>query len=145
MKDKGLVVSSEGDLAQVEVSCIIDSCHSCSARSLCIGQAQSKGLIAAKNPLKASPGDEVEIDIPETKYSQALLVIFGTLLGASLAGIAVGYFISSFFSLPSTGTSLFGLLAFLAVAATALFRFFKKKNRKTLYPLIVEIIKKGKA
>lgn len=142
MKDKGVVVSSAGDLAQVEVSCVVDSCHNCPARSLCIGQAQAKGLIAAKNPLGASPGDQVEIDIPDTKYSRALLAIFGALLGASLAGIGVGYFISLLFSLPSTPTTFLGLLAFLGVAATALFRYFKKKNRKTLYPLIIEIIKK---
>lgn len=144
MKDRGLVVSSEGDLAHVEVSCVVDSCHSCSARSLCVGQAQSKGLITAKNPLNASPGDEVEIDIPDTKYSQSLIAIFGALLAASLAGIGVGYFISSLFSLPSAGISLLGLLLFLVIAGIILFRYFKKKNRKSLYPLIVDIIKKGK-
>lgn len=144
MRDKGFVVSSRGELAQVEVSCVVDSCQSCSARSVCLGPAQSKGLITAKNPLNASPGDEVEVSIPDTKYSQALIVIFGALLGASLAGIGVGCFISSLFSLPSAGISLLGLLLFLAVAGILLFRYFKKKNRKALYPLIVDIIKKGK-
>ena len=95
--------------------------------------------------MNASPGDEVEVSIPDTKYSQALLVIFGALLAASLAGIGLGYLISSVFSLPSAGTSLLGLVLFLAVAGTALFRYFKAKNRKTLYPLIVEIIKKAQA
>lgn len=143
MKDKGLVVTTKNDLAQVEVQCLIEACSSCSARSLCTGNNESKGLLEVQNPLKASVGDEVEIDVPETKYNQALILLFGTLLVATLLGMGAGYLLSPFVPLSSSAASLLGLI--LAVLGTGLFlfRYFRKKNKIHMYPVIINILKKG--
>ena len=143
MKDKGLVVNTKNDLARVEVQCFIDSCGSCSARSLCTGQDKSKGLLEAKNPLKATVGDEVEIEIPETKYNQALILLFGTLLVAALLGMGAGYLLSPLVPLSSSVTSFFGLILAVLGTGLVLFRYFRKKNKMHLYPVIINILKKG--
>ena len=93
MKDNGLVVSINKDLAHVEVKCL-EACRDCSARSLCVGQKQAKGLLAVKNPLNAGPGDKVQIEVPDTNYSKALILLFGTLLIVALIGMAAGYLLS---------------------------------------------------
>jgi positive regulator of sigma E activity len=143
MKDKGLVVATRDDLAQVEVQCLIESCGSCSARNLCTGQDKAKGLLEVQNPLRANTGDEVEIEIPETKYTQALILLFGTLLVAALLGMGAGYLLSPLVPLSSSAASLLGLI--LAVLGTGLgfFGYFRKKNKPHLYPVIINIIKKG--
>jgi len=143
MKDKGLVVATKNDMAQVEVQCLIESCGSCSARSLCTGQDKSKGLLEAQNPLKACTGDEVEIEIPETKYNQALILLFGTLLIAALLGMGTGYFLSPLVPLSSSAVSLLGLILAVLGTGLVLFRYFRKKNKAYMYPVIINILKKG--
>ncbi len=143
MKDKGLVVSTKNNFAQVEVQCLIESCASCSARSLCTGRDKSKGLLEVQNPLNACTGDKVEIEIPETKYNQALILLFGTLLAAALLGMGAGYFLSPIVPMSSSAASLLGLI--LAVLGTGLFlfRYFRKKNKIHMYPVIINILNKG--
>jgi positive regulator of sigma E activity len=143
MKDKGLVVSTKDDLAQVEVQCLIESCGSCSAKSLCTGQDKAKGLLAVKNPLKACAGDRVAIEIPETKYNQVLILLFGSLLIAALLGMGAGYLLSSFLPLSSSAASLLGLLLAVIGAGGILYRHFRRKFKDQLYPVIINILKKG--
>lgn len=143
MNDNGVVVSTKESLAQVEVSCLVESCHNCRARSLCIGQDTSKGLLVVKNPLRAIPGDEVQIEIPETRYNKVLILFFGSLLVSALMGMGAGYFFSTLFSLSSTPSSFIGLLLGIVIGGWLLFRFFRKRNEPTLYPIITDIIKKG--
>jgi positive regulator of sigma E activity len=143
MKDKGLVVATKNDLAKVEVHCLIESCGSCSARSLCTGDDKSKGLLEVQNPIQACTGDEVEIEIPETKYNQALILLFGTLLVAALLGMAAGYLLSPFIPLSSSAASLLSLILAVLTTSLALFRHFRKKNKLHMYPVIINILKKG--
>lgn len=143
MKDKGLVVSTQDDFARVEVQCFIESCHDCSARSLCVGQDKKKGMLVATNPLNAQAGDEVEVDIPETKYNQALILLFGVLLACAVLGMAAGYFLSLFVSLSSSVASFSGLLLALLIAGGWLFHHFHKDRRLRLYPKITGILKRG--
>lgn len=138
-----MVVSTEEDMAQVEVQCLIDSCHKCSARSLCFGQDQSKGLLAVRNPLKACSGDEVEIEIPDKSYNKALILLFGSLLLASLLGLGAGFLLSPFLPLSSSGSSLLALLLALVTAGIIISRHFRKRNKNYFYPVIIDIIKKG--
>ncbi|NIO49048.1 MAG: hypothetical protein GTN73_06390 [Candidatus Aminicenantes bacterium] len=143
MKDKGLVVSTKEDMAQVEVQCFTEHCQNCSARSLCVGKNQSKGLIMVRNPLRASAGDEVEIEIPDTKYSRSLILLFGTLLLASLVGLGLGSLLAPLLPLSSSAASLLGLLCALIIAGIFLSRYFRAKNKVSLYPVIKVITKKG--
>lgn len=142
MKDKGWVLSTKDDLAQVEVMCLTDSCQTCSASTLCAGNNQSKGQVTVKNPLRANPGDEVEIEIPDTKYNIALILLFGSLLAASLLGMGAGYALSFLLPLSAQGASFLGLLFGLITAGILLFRHFHKKTKDHLYPVILGVIKK---
>ncbi len=143
MKDNGIVISTNKEFAQVEVKCLLESCQNCRARSLCIGQDQSRGMIAVRNPLSALPGDKVQIEIPERQYNKALILLFGSLLTAALLGMALGFLSSSLLPLSSSQASLLGLLLGIILAILWLFRFFRKKNKEILYPVIINITKKG--
>ena len=144
MTDKGRVVSTEKDFAQVEVACF-DGCHNCSAQSLCIGNKQNQGRLSVKNPIHALPGDTVKIQISEDRYNQALILLFGGLLAALFIGLGGGYLVASIFSLPSPLASFFGLALGLMVGGLSLHRIFRQKNKQQLYPVIVDIIKKGES
>lgn len=142
MTDNGLVITAGKDFAEVEVSCF-EGCHDCSARSLCIGNKQNKGRVSVKNPLNALPGDEVKIQIPEDHYNRALIHIFGGLLFALLLGMGGGYVLSLLSALPSFLASCIGLVAGLFLGGGVLTRLFRRKNKEYLYPVIIDIIKKG--
>ncbi len=142
MQDSGLVISTQNKLAEVEVQCFA-ACHNCSAQTLCIGQSQSKGLLSAKNPIQAQPGNTVSLEIPETRYNKSLILLFGTFLLAALLGMAAGHFSAALFSLPSPASSILGLFLGLFVSGFWLFRFFRKKNNDRLFPVITAIINKG--
>jgi len=143
MRDKGIVINTKEDLAQVEVICFIEACHKCSARSLCIGKDQSKGVLSVKNPLKACSGDEVEIEIPDSKYNKALILLFGSFLVASLFGLGAGFLLSPLLPFSSSVSGLLGLFLALIVSGIFLSRYFRKTNKALLYPVITDIIKKG--
>jgi positive regulator of sigma E activity len=142
MTDNGRVVSTEKDFAEVEVSCL-EGCHDCTARSLCVGNKQNQGLLSVKNPLHAVPGDEVRLLIPEDNYSRALILLFGGLLSALLLGMGGGYVLALVFSLPASMPSFVGLVTGLVTGGIILRRIFRRKNKDHLYPVIVDIIKKG--
>jgi positive regulator of sigma E activity len=142
MTDNGLVITTEKDFAQVEVTCF-DGCHDCSAQSLCIGNKQNQGRLSVKNPIHALPGDKVKIQIPEDRYNQALILLFGGLLAALFVGMGGGYLIASIFSLSPPLASFVGLVLGLVIGGFSLSRIFRRKNKHRLYPVIVDIIKKG--
>jgi len=142
MKDSGLVISTEKDLARVKVS-PETSCDQCSALSFCQKQKGENGILTVMNPLHALPGDEVKIEVPEANYNREILIFFGLPLGAALLGLGLGYLAATLLSLPPSTTSLLGLLLAVALAAAGLFRLFKARNMSNLYPVIIAIIKQG--
>lgn len=143
MKDKGLVVSTNKDLADVEVECIMNTCHDCSAKALCIGRKQDRGNISVKNPVEACPGDKVIFEVPEDKYSRALICLFSILLFSSLLGLGLGAMLSSLTQISSTAAGASGLFIGLILGGIGAFFLFRRQNRKYLYPVIIDIIKKG--
>jgi positive regulator of sigma E activity len=142
MKDNGLVIAAQGHSADVEVNCLT-ACQACSAKSLCIGQSQTKGILSVNNPLQANPGDRVTIEIPEEEYSKSLILLFGSLLFAALAGMAAGHFSSALLALPTSTGSILGLFLGILAAGIWLFRRFRKKMNSRLCPTIITIINKG--
>ncbi|MFC2169055.1 SoxR reducing system RseC family protein [Acidobacteriota bacterium] len=142
MKDNGSVISIKKDLAQVEIHCF-NACESCSVHSLCIGNKASTRLLSVKNSLSACPGDEVEIEIPDSTYNSALIKIFGFLLFAMLFGMGVGYLCSPILPLAPSASSLSGLIGGLIFISLWLFRQFRGKENSRLYPVIIDITKKG--
>ena len=139
MKDKGTVICTENNFARVQVSCL-EACQACTARSLCIGQKNAKGILSVRNPLHAKTGDRVLISIPETRYSKALILLFGVLLSATLAGMTLGYLVSPLLSMPKSGSSILGVFLGITLAGIFLSLRFKKINNELLYPEITEIL-----
>jgi positive regulator of sigma E activity len=142
MTDSGMVISTDESFAEVEVSCL-EGCQGCAARSLCVGNKQNKGRLFAKNPLLAKPGDGVRIEIPEARYSPALILLFGGLLTAIITGLGIGYLTAILFSFPLLLACLAGLAIGLVLGGLILSSIFRRKNEEQLYPVIIEILKKG--
>ena len=142
MKDNGIVISVQGDLAQIKVDCS-DACADCSASSLCKGPNFSEGHVDAKNPRNAHPGDEVLIEIPETNYNRALIILFGTLLLGSVGGAIAGIMLAPSLSLHPSQAGVIGFVLGLGATIPGLARYFRKVNHSTLYPVILDITKKG--
>ena len=143
MKDSGFVLSARADLAEVEVRCLVEACNHCSAKNVCASGPPSKGRLIVRNPLQASVGDEVEIDIPESPYNRALILIFSTLLLGSLLGVAIGYLVAFFLRLPSQQLIIIGFVVALFASGFGLAVYFRQKNSFFLYPVITHIIHKG--
>ncbi|MFW6140012.1 MAG: SoxR reducing system RseC family protein [Acidobacteriota bacterium] len=141
MKDQGKIISLKGPLAQVELKCL-SGCQKCAARHICLNKEQEKGLINVLNPINAGAGDEVTIHIPDNRYSQVLIILFSFTLMAALAGMFVGSFLSGFLSFSSSTGQIGGFFLGLTITAALLFYRFRK-NKNSLYPEIINIIKKG--
>ncbi|HUU39102.1 MAG TPA: SoxR reducing system RseC family protein [Candidatus Desulfaltia sp.] len=142
MKDSATVIRVQNGLAWVKVTPKVACCE-CSARALCSAKQDKEGKLAVRNPVGARPGDEVEIEVPETDYSRALSAIFGFLLIGSLAGLALGYFLSPVSSLAPGENGLIGLLAGLGLSGLAIQRRYRAGKRDAGWPVVVEILKKG--
>jgi positive regulator of sigma E activity len=139
MTDKGIVVSTEKHFARVEVSCLA-TCQGCTASSLCFGQKNAKGLLSVRNALHAKTGDRVLISIPESRYSKALILLFGVLLAATLAGMGMGTLVSPLLPMSKSGSSILGVFLGITLAGIFLSLRFKKINNTFLYPEITEIL-----
>lgn len=136
------MISVRNDFAWVKVSPKIACCE-CSARSICAGLKNGEGQLKARNPLHAEPGDEVEIEVPETNYHKELIMIFGLLLAGCLAGLALGYGLTPLARFSAAANGFFGLMLGLFLSAFGLFRYYRGRREKAAYPVIVEILKKG--
>ncbi len=143
MEEKAVVCASQKDFAQVKVEVKGEICPACSVRSLCVGQQEEKGTITVLNPVSAQSGDEVKIEIPEGDYTKELIRIFGILLVGIILGLALGYLLALFLSLPPTPISLLGFFLGLLSGGIILFRYFGRKKKNKLYPVIIDIIRKG--
>lgn len=142
MKDRAKVVTTENDTALVIVNPQM-ACQDCSAKTLCLGQKNPDGFLRVLNPLKAKPGDDVEIEVPETDYAKDLIRMFGLLLLASIAGFILGYMASPLLGIPQVLLSLLGLSAGVAAAGIFLFRWFRGRASRQKYPYIFNIMEKG--
>lgn len=144
MKDKGIVINTQGDLAQVKVDCFA-ACDACAAQNLCLRQNQAlgQGLLSVKNSLHADPGDEVVIEIPERHYTRALIVLFVSLLISALAGLTAGYASALFLPFSSSQGSLLGFFLGIGAGMTWVVHYFRKHQLDNIYPDIIHITIKG--
>lgn len=142
MRDNATVIRVQDGLAWVRVAPKV-VCGECSARALCSAKQDKEGRLAVRNPVEARPGDEVEIDVPETDYSRALSAIFGLLLIASLAGLAVGYILVPVRSLTPGINGVIGLLAGLGLGGLAVHRRYRSGKHDAGWPVIIAVLNKG--
>ena len=142
MRDKGIVIATQGDLAKVKVDCF-SACDDCSARSLCLGQKHSQGLLAVKNSLHAEPGDEVMIEVPESNYTKALIILFGSLLVSAIGGMAAGYAAALLFPFSFSQGGFLGFFLGMGAGIVWIIHYFRKNNLNDIYPKILDITIKG--
>jgi len=142
MIDDAVVISTQKDMARVKVLAST-SCSCCSARVFCQGQKSEEGILTVQNPLQAAPGDKVKIEIPELNYSKETIRIFGFLLVSSLLGLALGYLAAPLLLITRDLSSLVGLLGGLAISLLWLYLLSRGQMKKNLYPVIIDITKKG--
>jgi positive regulator of sigma E activity len=142
MRDSAIVISVRDELAWVKVVSRVPCCD-CSARALCAGMQDGEGRIQARNPVHAQPGDEVELDVPETNYHRDLIRIFGLLLLAVLAGLGLGSALKPFGGLSTAENGLAGLLAALILSGFAIYRYYRARSNRAAYPVITDITDKG--
>jgi positive regulator of sigma E activity len=136
------VLSTHGPLAEVEVRCLT-ACQACAAKSLCIGQSHSTGILKAENLLQADPGDRVILNIPEEAYTRSLLLLFGTLLISAVAGLGLGYISAAAVPVSAEMGGLFGLCVGIVAGGAWLARRFRNKKNNGLLPTIIKITDKG--
>jgi len=139
MKVKTKIISIEGPFALVELDCV-SGCQDCAARGLCSNRRRSKGIFRVLNPVKAGPGDEVMVDVPEGRYNKSLIIMFGLMLLASVAGMFLGFYAAGYMSLNRSTGGILGFFLGLAVTTVLIFHRFKKNS---LYPEITGIVEEG--
>jgi hypothetical protein len=54
-----------------------------------------------------------------------------------------GYLLAAILAFPPYPSSFIGLACGLAIGSVVLARIFRKKNKEQLYPVIIDIIRKG--
>jgi len=111
--------------------------------SLCAGNKDRNGLLAVRNPLGAGPGDEVEIEVPEASYATELAKIFGFLLIAAFAGMALAYVASPLRGLTPGENGFFGLLAGLLLCGFYIHHRHHHGRESVRWPVIIRILGKG--
>lgn len=142
MRDNAVVISVGDGLAWVKVIPRV-SCGDCSARAFCAATKDGEGRIEARNLVRALPGDEVELEVPETNYHRDLIRIFGFFLLAIVAGLGLGSVLKPFGQLSTAENGLAGLVAAVVLCGFALFRYYRARKSQAGYPVITEIIDKG--
>lgn len=111
---EGIVIEVNAEIAKVKLS----RHNSCSSCGLCPGA--DAVVLHATNILNTKPGQRVMLELKEANMLKAAFTIFILPLIAVVAGLYLGYYISTVFEildiLPITiGVVVFGLLAVLAI------------------------------
>lgn len=89
MREKAIVIEEQGDHAKVR---IVRSSACAQCRRCAIGSSDKKEFfIWSKNPLKAKPGQTVEVELKNTAFFQATIIAYLIPLIAFLIGITLGY------------------------------------------------------
>lgn len=138
MRDEGLVKRVDGPYAEVFVQ-PKEACHSCAARALCTINESGEKLLRVLNPLAAQPGDLVEIEVPETAYSRQLILIFGLLILASMAGAILGTIFSSKVGLSTSLTGSIGFFFGAGLGSLIIWQVFRRP-KKNIFPIICAIL-----
>lgn len=136
-----MVVENKGNEARVEIlrSSACGHCRACS-----VGTEGKPLFIWAKNPLKASVGQVVEVETQASTVLFAALIVYVIPLVAFIIGISMGYSGAAFFNIKSTEliSLLFGLV-FMGISYLGIY-FYNKKAEKTkkYFSNIVSILEK---
>lgn len=141
MIDQALVKRVDGAFAEVLVQ-PKEACHACAARALCSFNESGQALLRVLNPIKAKPGDLVEIEVPEASYSRQLILIFSLLIVFSFSGALLGVIFSSFLGLLPNTSGAVGFFLGLSLAAFLIAKRYRQPKR-ILLPIIREILNHG--
>lgn len=141
MIDQAVVKKVDGPYAVVIVQ-PKEACHTCAARALCSFQESGQAFLRALNPIKAKPGDVVEIEVPDANYSRQFILIFSLLILFSTGGALLGVIFSSLLGLSPNTSGVIGFFMGIALASLLIAKRFRQP-KKMLLPIIREILNHG--
>ncbi len=140
MSDIGEIVSVDGVYATVRMqrTAMCKSCGKCGESAL---HPDREILVRAVNELGAKEGDRVRVDL-ETRYmlqAAFLVYIFPLLLGAT--GLALGFQLARWLSLPAEGTAAAAGAVLFLLSFLLLRRIDRRAEAEGRFrPRVVEII-----
>ncbi|MDT8902280.1 SoxR reducing system RseC family protein [Anaeroselena agilis] len=135
MKQEGIVISSDGEMARVRTSRHND-CENCGA---CPGNDAL--VLDVRNPLGAKPGQLVMIEVQEVGFlKSAFIVYILPLIAMALGAMAGGYAADRLAQEPLWFQ--IGGAAAAFVASVGYIRFFDKSAsaNKNMQPVIIQIL-----
>ena len=140
MKETGKVVRVEGGQATIKIArgTACGECGKCQ-----VGREKLEMIMVADNDIGAGVGDEVEIELENDNFFNAVLIAYGFPLIALTAGILGGYYGMLAFGLNESTAQVSGaVLGLAALAASyAVIRYKEGSIRKMkkFKPVIVGI------
>jgi sigma-E factor negative regulatory protein RseC len=132
VREQATVIEGRGELALVRMK-RSEACAGCRA---CAAIAGGNMEVEAGNPVRARPGDRVEIEINDARYLRAAFLVFIMPLIGALAGYGAGASLAG-----SEGAGIVCGAAGMALVFVILRAYDKRVGRMgTLRPRIVRII-----
>lgn len=137
----GFVIETDGDRAVVTTE-RRGICAGCTDRSTCPTDSEIKPeTITVLNPVKARPGDNVEIELPGHTELKVSLLIWAVPLAGLIAGAVAG---SRWLPLDSDLATLIGAAAGLVLAFSLVVACDRRSAGNTrLVPRIVKVVNQG--
>lgn len=114
MREKAIVIDEHGDQAKIQIirSSACAHCRGCS-----IGSSEKKEVhLWAKNPLKAKPGQTVEVELTKTAFFKATILAYLVPLIAFIVGLIIGYQLTNPFKITQEIFALIIGILFMSIS-----------------------------
>jgi positive regulator of sigma E activity len=143
IEEEGVVIVVEGKTATVSVL-KKSACESCAAAGVCHPQDADKSLLTADNPLHATKGQRVKVQLaPQVYFRRSALVQYGVPAAALVSGAIIAKNLAMRFGAEAQ-SDFWALLSGTACLLLA-YGFIRIQNKKVeqlpnYKPVIVEIL-----
>lgn len=131
MREKAIVVLNKGSQARVEIvrSSACDHCQGCD-----VGRKKKTIRVWASNPLNATKGQTVEIELKAATILTATFIAYIIPLFSFFAGISLGYLASAAFGIiPTELFSLFIGLLMMGISFLGIHLYSKNAGKTQKY------------
>lgn len=133
---EGIVIAIEGDIAKVKASRHSD-CESCGA---CPGDKAA--VLDVYNPLGATIGQKVNIEIPEAKMLKAAFVVYMLPIITTFAGFFFGVWLAEKYVLNEVLTEVSTSVAALLITLIYIKMFDRSTSgKKKMMPVVTRILR----
>lgn len=143
MPRQGIVIETRADTALISTS-RRGVCGECAQRPSCSFESalgsDASDEVLANNPLGATPGDQVEFDLPDGVELKLSILIWAVPVIGLLAGAIIGSRLSPALSLPENTAALIGAVAGLFISIVPVIVYDRlAANDPRLVPSITKI------